>query len=385
MTAAVETCDVDGLRLLDGEVGRPEPAPREAPRRVRRVGRVRVEVAARPLPGVLGNEDVFCTEYGGGFVGMSFRFYDPATGPLVDLLGRQPPARPSRSTGDRLDHGRRRRVRGRRHVEGAPSVCASRGRESRPRRRAGSRRSPTTTARRGRPTGSWTSRARWEVAARGGVPPLRGHPPLKSAMNALEQTQRRAPTSPRGEAANAEPSLALGDTILKWYNVAPDDAPVPSRSGPSRACLRDASAAISSARSASSASCPPSLRRGLLLPPRLHLAQRERAVGDGLGEERRERRPLPPWPTDGRAPTHVLRVGARGRVPRPGGVDPLPPFTTRQGREGRVPARRLLRRRLTVSVPEGTELLIVRVERGGPWTGRRTCASRSSGTDQRTS
>ena len=35
------------------------------------------KVAARPLPGGLGNEDVFCTEYGGGFVGMSFRFYDP--------------------------------------------------------------------------------------------------------------------------------------------------------------------------------------------------------------------------------------------------------------------------------------------------------------------
>ena len=34
-------------------------------------------MAARQLPGGLGNEDVFCTEYGGGFVGMSFRFYDP--------------------------------------------------------------------------------------------------------------------------------------------------------------------------------------------------------------------------------------------------------------------------------------------------------------------
>ena len=35
------------------------------------------KVAARALPGGLGNEDVFCTDYGGGFVGMSFRFYDP--------------------------------------------------------------------------------------------------------------------------------------------------------------------------------------------------------------------------------------------------------------------------------------------------------------------
>ena len=32
---------------------------------------------ARPLPGVLGNEDEFRTEALGGFVGMSFRFFDP--------------------------------------------------------------------------------------------------------------------------------------------------------------------------------------------------------------------------------------------------------------------------------------------------------------------
>ena len=35
------------------------------------------KVAARPLPGGLGNEDVFCSDYGGGFVGMSFRLFDP--------------------------------------------------------------------------------------------------------------------------------------------------------------------------------------------------------------------------------------------------------------------------------------------------------------------
>ena len=34
-------------------------------------------VTARPLPGVLGNEDEFRTDYDGGFVGMSFRFFDP--------------------------------------------------------------------------------------------------------------------------------------------------------------------------------------------------------------------------------------------------------------------------------------------------------------------
>jgi hypothetical protein len=34
-------------------------------------------VVARPLPGGLGNEDLYCTEFGGGFIGMSFRFFDP--------------------------------------------------------------------------------------------------------------------------------------------------------------------------------------------------------------------------------------------------------------------------------------------------------------------
>jgi hypothetical protein len=36
-------------------------------------------VAARPLPGVLGNQDEFRTDHDGGFVGMSFRFFDPGT------------------------------------------------------------------------------------------------------------------------------------------------------------------------------------------------------------------------------------------------------------------------------------------------------------------
>jgi hypothetical protein len=35
---------------------------------------------ARPLSGVLGNQDEFRTEHDGGFVGMSFRFFDPDSG-----------------------------------------------------------------------------------------------------------------------------------------------------------------------------------------------------------------------------------------------------------------------------------------------------------------
>ena len=34
---------------------------------------------ARPLLGGLGNEDEFRTDYNGGFIGMSFRFFDPET------------------------------------------------------------------------------------------------------------------------------------------------------------------------------------------------------------------------------------------------------------------------------------------------------------------
>ena len=37
-------------------------------------------VVSRPLPGGLGNEDEFHTDYDGGFVGMAFRFFDPANG-----------------------------------------------------------------------------------------------------------------------------------------------------------------------------------------------------------------------------------------------------------------------------------------------------------------
>ena len=36
-------------------------------------------VAARPLLDGLGNEDEFRTDYDGGFIGMSFRFFDPET------------------------------------------------------------------------------------------------------------------------------------------------------------------------------------------------------------------------------------------------------------------------------------------------------------------
>jgi hypothetical protein len=37
-------------------------------------------VVARPILDGMGNEDEYRTDYGGGYVGMSFRFFDPETG-----------------------------------------------------------------------------------------------------------------------------------------------------------------------------------------------------------------------------------------------------------------------------------------------------------------
>jgi hypothetical protein len=37
-------------------------------------------VVARPILDGMGNEDDYRTDYGGGYVGMSFRFFDPETG-----------------------------------------------------------------------------------------------------------------------------------------------------------------------------------------------------------------------------------------------------------------------------------------------------------------
>ena len=46
-------------------------------------------------------------------------------------------------------------------------------------------------------------------------------------MNALEHASVAADYRHAEKFAHAEPGLALGDTNLKWYDVAPDDAPVP--------------------------------------------------------------------------------------------------------------------------------------------------------------
>jgi hypothetical protein len=63
-------------------------------------------------------------------------------------------------------------------------------------------------------------------------------------VNAVEQASVAADYRHAEKFARAEPSLALGDTNLKWYDVAPDDAPVPlAIRAVARRCLRDAARA----------------------------------------------------------------------------------------------------------------------------------------------
>jgi len=60
-------------------------------------------------------------------------------------------------------------------------------------------------------------------------------------VNALEHASVAADYRHAEKFAHAEPGLALGDTNLKWYDVAPDDAPVPlAIRAVARRCLRDA-------------------------------------------------------------------------------------------------------------------------------------------------
>ena len=63
-------------------------------------------------------------------------------------------------------------------------------------------------------------------------------------MSALEQTSVAPDYRHIEKLVRPEPSLALGDTVLKWYDVAPDDAPVPlAIRAVARRSLRDASRA----------------------------------------------------------------------------------------------------------------------------------------------
>ena len=65
--------------FLDGELEGAQPLPAERLKGSDDWLEFEAAVTARPLAGVLGNEDEFRTDHDGGFVGMSFRFFDPET------------------------------------------------------------------------------------------------------------------------------------------------------------------------------------------------------------------------------------------------------------------------------------------------------------------
>lgn len=78
MSTAV--CAERGAHDFDFLIGRWEVRNRRLPERLAGSNEweeFAATAAARPLSGVLGVEDLFCTDHDGGFVGMSFRFFDP--------------------------------------------------------------------------------------------------------------------------------------------------------------------------------------------------------------------------------------------------------------------------------------------------------------------
>ena len=138
-------------------------------------------------------------------------------------------------------------------------------------------------------------------------------------MSALEQTVGVAADYRHVEKfARPEPSLALDGTVLKWYDIAPDDAPVPlAIRALARRSLRDAA---DRTRSASSGElgfvilhrCGESFYFLLVCTWRNENELWETVwAKDGDGDVF-----FRPWPIEGDAPADVLRVGARRRVPR---------------------------------------------------------------------
>ena len=222
----------------------------------------------------------------------------PEDAAVVDLLGRQPPLRRARSARLRLVRGRDRAVRGRRHVRGpADPACASPGRASTRRSRAGSRPS--------RPTAGETWETNWimDFTPRGGraMSPLDAAGAIAPATSTSPRSCSRAPR--RGWPAGC----SSGTRSPRGRGRSPPRSPTLAR----EAARRDAGRV---ARGRARLRHPAPLRRELLLPAGHDLAQRERALGDGLGQGRASTsRPSRPWPLDGRGTTRRSASGSCAR------------------------------------------------------------------------
>ena len=167
-----------------------------------------------------------------------------------------------------------------------------------------------TAARRGRRTGSWTSRAR-------------GGRAMSAARRRPARSRRTTSTSP--SSSSPAPAVAVGRRPCSSGTTSPgrraDPAPrsrrwrdEPARTRAGRARLAGELGFVILHR------CGESFYFLLVST----LAQRERALGDRLGQGRRAEPAFGPWPVDGpHQPTFCVWELARG-LPRAGRLEPLP-------------------------------------------------------------
>ena len=162
-------------------------------------------------------------------------------------------------------------------------------------------------------------------------------------MNVLERHGVEAAYEHHAKTAAVGPSLALGDTLLKWYEIAPADDPIePSLSDLARLGLVDA-CRLGELRLDGGLGFVVLHRCGdgfhfLLVATWQNANELWETVwakdGDGDPE-------FHPWPLDGTAPPDVLRLGARRRRARAPRLDAVPPHAAGRRRAAGVPARRV--------------------------------------------
>ena len=278
----------------------------------------------RPILDGLGNEDVFRTEHDGGFVGMSFRFFDPEKRRWSIYWA------DSRRPGE-LDppvvgcfEGDLGVFHGEDVHRGRPILV----------RFTWSRVTTETPA-----VGAGVLRRRRQDLGDelgDGLRTGRG----RERMTVLDEpVAATVPAADLHVAKHATPgrSVSLGDAVLKWYDIARREAPIPDEVGDlARLGLAEA-ARLGELRLGDALGFVILHRCGedfyfLIVSS---VAERERALADRLGEGRRRRSGLPPVAARGRAaPSDLLRLGARRRGPRARRVEPLPPLRARIATRG---------------------------------------------------
>ena len=149
--------------------------------------------------------------------------------------------------------------------------------------------------------------------------------------------------------ATPAPLFDARGVVLKWYDIAPVGCPVPEEIHElARAGMHDG---VVSGQLALEGDL------GFVILHRCgesfyflldhDLEERERAVGDGVGEGRPGRPGVQPVAGLGDSSPGVLRLGARSGVPRAARVERVPALGARPGGPPDLPRRRLRRDRMT--------------------------------------